>query len=368
MDACLSNHESGPRREGSALAAGPIPGTAHKRVFASAKTGNWVASRYVGARAFSDIEQPEGCTPTEKPGFSACSQAAAANRRRTCLAEAGLLALLAFAGCATHRGQSLGDLPAKHSVRAERLVIHSDSPIEKQSPIITELAELRLDILSTLNLPESKRPVIVYLFRDERRYSEYMRQKFPSLPIRRAFFVGSASELAVYAYHGDNLATDLRHEYTHGVLHSSLKNLPLWLDEGLAEYFEPARDRDHVNDEHIARLTAAIQGGWQPDLQRLEQLTAVAEMQAMDYHEAWAWVYTMLKSDNGDAGRLVDYVHECKTEMSPKKLSQVLASSLTTGKTRLIERVAALDPSASGEGVVPAAFSRPGEAGRGQVE
>ncbi|GIT30210.1 MAG: hypothetical protein Ct9H300mP1_22560 [Planctomycetaceae bacterium] len=31
---------------------------------------------------------------------------------------------------------------------------------------------------------------------------------------------------------------DLRHEFTHGVLHSSLKRVPLWLDEGLAEYFE----------------------------------------------------------------------------------------------------------------------------------
>jgi hypothetical protein len=305
----------------------------------------------------------------KKPGFSRSPQIAATKPRRSWLPEAGLLlALSLISGCATHRGQSLADLPAKHSVRAERLVIHSDSPIDKESPIITELAELRLDILSTLNLPESKRPVVVYLFRDQRRYSEYMREKFPSLPVRRAFFVGTTSELAVYAYHGDNLATDLRHEYTHGVLHSSLKNLPLWLDEGLAEYFEPPRDRDHVNEEHVSRLTAALQGGWQPDLQRLEQLTSVSEMQAMDYHEAWAWVYTMLKSDNGDAGQLVAFVHACKTEPAPKRLSQAVASTLSTGKQRLIEKVAQLDGSTGGETVIPAAFKRPGEAGRAVLE
>ncbi|HVJ86188.1 MAG TPA: DUF1570 domain-containing protein [Caulifigura sp.] len=279
-----------------------------------------------------------------------------------------LLVASVLSGCATHRGQSLADLPAKHSVRAERLVIHSDSPIEKKSPIITELAELRLDILSTLNLPESKRPVVVYLFRDERRYTEYMRERFPSLPVRRAFFVGTASELAVYAYHGDNLATDLRHEYTHGVLHSSLKNLPLWLDEGLAEYFEPPRDRHHVNEEHVARLAAAVQGGWQPDLERLEQLTSVGEMQAMDYHEAWAWTYMMLQSDNGDAGKLVDYVHACKTEALPQRLSQTVASTLTTGKTRLINQITSLDSGVkAAEGVIPAAFERP-SAGKASLE
>jgi hypothetical protein len=305
----------------------------------------------------------------KKPGFSRCSRIVTTKARRAWLQEAGLLlALAVLPGCATHRGQSLADLPAKHSVRAERLVIHSDSPIDKESPIITELAELRLDILSTLNLPESKRPVVVYLFKDERRYSEYMRQKFPSLPIRRAFFVGTTSELAVYAYHGDNLATDLRHEYTHGVLHSSLKNLPLWLDEGLAEYFEPARDRDHVNDEHVARLTAAIQGGWQPDLPRLEQLSSVSEMQAMDYHEAWAWVYTMLKSENGDAKQLVDFVQACKSEPGHKPLSQTVASTLSTGKVRLIQKMTTLDGSTSSDAVIPAAFKRPGDAGRAIVE
>ncbi len=305
----------------------------------------------------------------KKPGGSRCTHVATLLSRRAWIQKAAICSAVALlAGCATHRGQSLADLPAKHTVRAERLVIHSDSPLEEHSPLVQELAELRHDILSTLNLPEPKRPVIVYLFRDERRYSEYMRQKFPSLPVRRAFFVGSATELAVYAYHGDNLAVDLRHEYTHGVLHSSLKNLPLWLDEGLAEYFEPPRNREHVNDEHVARLAAAIQGGWQPDLPRLEQLTGVAEMQAMDYHEAWAWVYTMLKSDNGDAARLVEYIHTCRTAATPGHLSQAIASSQTTGKDRVIQTVSALDPSALSSSVVPAAFARPEAAGQFNLE
>ncbi len=278
-----------------------------------------------------------------------------------------VLALSLLAGCATHRGQSLAELPAKHTVRAERLVIHSDAAISESSPILTELAELRLDILSTLNLPESKRPVVVYLFKNEQRYAEYMRQKFPRLPVRRAFFVGSAAELAVYAYHGDNLATDLRHEYTHGVLHSSLKGLPLWLDEGLAEYFETPRGRNHINDEHVSRLTAAIQGGWQPDLERLEQLTEVSQMQAMDYHEAWAWVYSMLKSDNGDAAKLVDYVHTCRSESSPRPLTQIVPG-MVQRKDRLLQTLASLESTSAGAEILPAGFSRPEAKGKATLD
>src|SRR5262245_33326492 len=101
-----------------------------------------------------------------------------------------LAALLSVqgSGCVSHRGQSVTGRPVKHTVRAERLVIHSDLPIEERSPLVRELAELRVDILSTLALPESKRPIVVYLFRDEDRYSNYMKQHFPKLPSRRAFF------------------------------------------------------------------------------------------------------------------------------------------------------------------------------------
>ena len=52
----------------------------------------------------------------------------------------------------------------------------------------------------------------------------------------------------VYAYRHDGSAVDLRHECTHALLHARLPMVPLWLDEGLAKYFEvPAEQRafDH---------------------------------------------------------------------------------------------------------------------------
>jgi hypothetical protein len=42
----------------------------------------------------------------------------------------------------------------------------------------------------------------------------------------------------VFAYRGEDFETDLRHECTHALLNAALPVVPLWLDEGLAEYFE----------------------------------------------------------------------------------------------------------------------------------
>ena len=53
---------------------------------------------------------------------------------------------------------------------------------------------------------------------------------------RRAFFVETDTQLSVYAQWGDRVAEDLRHEVTHGYLHAVVPNVPLWIDEGLAEF------------------------------------------------------------------------------------------------------------------------------------
>ena len=56
--------------------------------------------------------------------------------------------------------------------------------------------------------------------------------------MRRAFFLAQGSRQVVYTYFNPQLEVDLRHEATHALLHLAIAELPLWLDEGLAEYFE----------------------------------------------------------------------------------------------------------------------------------
>ena len=220
------------------------------------------------------------------------------------MTRAGLLPalfLLTAAGCAgwrpgTTRAAPPPGLPGKYEVRVENVLLKSDVPVAEGGPLVAEIARLRADVFATLRLPPPARDVTVYLFEDAAAYQAYMDAAHPGLPARRAYFVGGGRRLSVYAAAGEKVAEDLRHETTHGLLHASLPGVPLWLDEGLAEYFETPTPGD-PNGDYPELLSAARAAGWRPDLRRLESLTDFAGLTRRDYAESWAWVHHALTSD-----------------------------------------------------------------------
>ena len=194
--------------------------------------------------------------------------------------------------------------PGAHSVRVENLVVKSDAELTADDPLVADLARLRSDVTAALELPPATRDVTVYLFPDEPAYRTYLDYMHPGLPPRRAYFVGTGSALHVYTFLGDRTAEDLRHETVHGVLHACLPGVPLWLDEGLAEYFETPRPGD-ANADYPETLARAAADGWRPDLARLEALEDFAALSRRDYAESWAWVHLLM---TGDRTVLLDHL------------------------------------------------------------
>jgi hypothetical protein len=188
-------------------------------------------------------------------------------------------------------------LPSASQLPAGQLIFHSDFELPADHRLIRELVAEREYVDDTLGLTPSNEPIDVYLFRDAERYQEYLKKNFPNVPSRRAFFLETDTRLAVYAHWNDRVAEDLRHETAHGYMHASLPNIPLWLDEGLAEYFEVPRGLNGLNRPHVDLLSDMTeQDHWRPNLARLEKLTDAAQMDQRDYAEAWAWVYFFLNS------------------------------------------------------------------------
>jgi hypothetical protein len=218
--------------------------------------------------------------------------------------------------------------PAKHSIRADELLLQSDFKLQKDHPLIVDLVTLRNRILSELQLPTPREQVVVYLFETEAEYLQYLDATYPGLPRRRAYFVGTPRELAVYTYWGERIQEDLRHEYTHGILHACLKHVPLWLDEGLAEYFEvTGTDAAPLNREHASELAVILANGWRPDMRRLEQIEKFEQMQRIDYQESWAWVHFMLHGTPEARDALLSYLADLRHESGPTALSQRLADA-----------------------------------------
>ena len=101
-------------------------------------------------------------------------------------------------------------------------------------------------------------------------------------------------------------------------------DLPLWLDEGLAEYFEGPTGR---NAEHLNRLPDDEKAGWKPDLVRLETLKSVREMTPRDYRESWAWVHYLLNGPTPGKKALLAYIARPRTEPDAPSFSERLAKA-----------------------------------------
>jgi len=253
--------------------------------------------------------------------------------------------VVAVLGCAATRSHRPAGLPSGHAARSHQVLLMSDQRLPQEAEILRELGQVRDRVAATLGIPHGEREVVVYLFADRERYARYMQETHPNLPARRAFFIGTPRELAVYAHWGEQVITDLRHEYTHGLLHAAVGHVPLWLDEGLAEYFEIGSGRTgDLNPEHVARLAGAAATGWQPDLRRLERLEEVHEMSREDYHEAWAWIHFLLHEVPAGRELISQYLRELRRGETAVPLSARLGPELRAAESQLATYVLGLDP------------------------
>jgi hypothetical protein len=223
-------------------------------------------------------------------------------------------------------------LPGKRSLRLGQYVFLADFEIKADQPLFRELTELRAQVYHGLELSEASPLIQVYLFEDRERYERFIRARYPDLPRRRAFFVaqphsvGGAEDLLVYTFWGDRIREDLRHELTHALLHSVLRDVPLWLDEGLAEYFELLPESQEASQRHLEQIRLAGGTARKPDLPHLEELKEVQQMTPAEYREAWAWVHLILQGNPEARSALIAYLQQLRTNANAGPLYPRLAA------------------------------------------
>ena len=248
-----------------------------------------------------------------------------------------VLVVLGFAaatgpGCATtgfDRGRAL--VPTGHQARTGPFLVCTNARLEPDAPVLRQLRNLETQIGDTLGIKAEvgENPVEIYLLDDRAAFDHFLQFHYPDLPRRRAFFLANGKQRVVYTYLGDRTEEDVRHEATHALLHVALGDMPLWLDEGLAEYFEAAgrgagAAGGGANPEHLDRVPADLAAGWTPDLRRLEALKAVRQMSPRDYRESWAWVHYLLNDSRSHKAALLAYLGDLRANPEPVPLSDRL--------------------------------------------
>jgi len=202
-------------------------------------------------------------------------------------------------------------------------VCHADFDLA-EAAVLGDLSVLRRDVTATLAAKEVRRPIHLFLFESQPAYQAYLTRHFPEAPYRRALFIKAGGPGMVFAFRGPNFDIDVRHEATHAVIHSYLPTLPLWLDEGLAEYFEVAPSDQATNNPHLFAVQWNIRHAGVKKLEQLEKLTALNQMQSVDYRHSWAWVHFMLHGPPAAKEELNSYLQALHDKVPTAPLSRRL--------------------------------------------
>ena len=212
---------------------------------------------------------------------------------------------------------------------------HADFSLSPHLPLLEEMSLLQSELTETLQVSPARELVHLYVFSNKRLHQGYLRTYFPQAPYRRAIFIKERGPGMVFAYRHEEMATDLRHEATHALLHASLPMVPLWLDEGLAEYFEAPSRKRSKGHAHLGKVRWEARLGLLPKMQALEEITALEEMGRGEYRHSWAWVHFMLHGSDVARQELLAYLADIAAHTPPGKLSVRLHRRLTSPEKQM---------------------------------
>lgn len=173
-----------------------------------------------------------------------------------------------------------------------------------------QLSQLRDDLQTALGVECKVDKIHLVILQTESDYQKYIKHYFPQLPTRRALYIQDRGPGIVFAFQHSETLIDLRHECTHALLQDRFAKLPLWLDEGIAEYFE---NEPGSRDNHSVHLPIAI---WQaklghvPPMEKLELCLTPQQMDARKYSDAWAWVNFLLSHSDRSRHVFKSYLEE----------------------------------------------------------
>ena len=218
------------------------------------------------------------------------------------------------------------------------VVVQANFPLTEITSILGEIEQLQYDLTYYVGVPAPREKIELCLFKDEASYINFLREVFPRAPRdRRALFIkldGKPGVLLVQKT--KDFEIDLRHEMTHAIVHASIPRVPIWLDEGLAKYFElPAHERK-TGHPYLSSVRWNARMASVPSLDRLVKLEGIDDMGAREYRDSWAWVHFMIHRSPETQQLLAAYLQMLATWESGEHVERTGFSSVFGSSDRTI--------------------------------
>ena len=217
-------------------------------------------------------------------------------------------------------------------IRTKHYLIHTDL-----EPALADDLAKRMDAMfdeyarrmAEFNPVSTKDKLPVYLFQKQDDYMEATQGKVPNTA--GIFMAGKRNELLAYLGDQDRdaLRRTLQHEAFHQFAYTTIsRNLPIWLNEGMAQLFEEGIWVDdqfrigEVPPYRIRQLRDDIKSGRMVDFEKFFRMTnrdwqqtviKDAESGATQYNQAWAIAQFLARGSNENRESLLAwlrYMHE----------------------------------------------------------
>lgn len=222
-------------------------------------------------------------------------------------------------------------------LRVGRYSVHSDYCLLDQKRLISELEQMSVDMNNLLQVRQTQQPIHIVLFETELEYERYMRNYFPALPYRRAMFIQDRGPGMLFTHWHAEIATDLRHEVAHALLNADGCRLPLWLDEGIAEYFEVEQQCRFSNSAYLPSVARRARSGFVPSLEQLESIERLEHFSNASYRDSWSWVHFMLHRSKTTRNLLLRHLQDLQSGVQPLPISRQLTAALPDIDTAFAE-------------------------------
>jgi len=208
-------------------------------------------------------------------------------------------------------------------VRSANFVVVSDASERDVRRAAAWLEQFRQAMLQALpgELVASPVPTIVVAFGRSRTFESFT----PHLEGRQmddvsGYFVGNEdlNYIAVNLGRGDRAFSTILHEYTHFLVENALGPVPVWVDEGLAQYYETFEVRDDgiaIIGMPLAEHLDALRRNRMPPLENLLRVDRASPTYTQDEHgrglfyaQSWALVHYLLRGGPARDGQLGAYL------------------------------------------------------------
>ncbi len=212
--------------------------------------------------------------------------------------------------------------------------LRGDFDLAPHEGLFRQLSDLQRNLTDHLGVPPAEEPIEVFLFKDASNYRRFLGEEYPNLPYRRALFIKSGGVGRVFVHRSRDFEIDLRHECTHALLHAALPVVPLWLDEGLAKFYEVPPGTRAFGSPFLGAVRWAAVFGLYPSLERLERLDDFTKMGVREYRDSWAWVHFLQYESEAAHQVLVEYLADLRENRPPGSFSQRLKARIENPTAR----------------------------------